>query len=231
MGVGSVPADKGIKMMDRPRWLQLLFVLLMGVSASAATQTVEEGIELYRTGQYESAVSALSAILDQEAADNGSARAYLGLSLLELGRIQEAQLELEKAAAEPQLERAQKAAAEPQLERAQIGLARAYTEQRRFNEAAAALRRAEQINPQSVDLFYYRGLLNLAQNQFDSSARDLERTLELDPTRTRAHYYAGLAYNGLRRPDRMVTHFQTFLTLEPNAPEGARIRSLLRAVQ
>lgn len=202
------------------RFRFLILGLVLGLAVPVWAQTsVEEGIALYRSGDYLRAESVLNAIIIQTPGDV-PARTYRGLALLELERVAEAQAELEQAAA-----------ADPASEAAQIGLARVYTQQMRFDEAGVALQRAEQINPQSVDLLYHRGLLSLAQSQFAPAAQDLERTLELDPTRTRAHYYAGLAYNGLRRPDRMVSHFQTFLTLEPEAPEAGRIRSLLRATR
>ena len=78
---------------------------------------------------------------------------------------------------------------------------------------------------------FYRGQLALAQKNYKAAAADLEKAIELDPDNAHAHYYAGLAYNGLKRPDQMVKQFQVFLRMAPNAPEAAKVRSVLRAVR
>lgn len=82
-----------------------------------------------------------------------------------------------------------------------------------------------------ADLYYGRGLANALLRDYAASAADLETSLRLDPTNAKAHYYAGLAYNALKRPDMMVSHFQTYLTMEPESPESARVRSVLRGVR
>ena len=82
-----------------------------------------------------------------------------------------------------------------------------------------------------ADLYYGRGLANALVRDYAASAADLETTIKLDPGNAKAHYYAGLAYNALKRPDMMVSHFQTYLTMEPESPESARVRSVLRGVR
>lgn len=82
-----------------------------------------------------------------------------------------------------------------------------------------------------ADLYYGRGLTNALLRDYVASAADLETSIRLDPTNAKAHYYAGLAYNALKRPDMMVSHFQTYLTMEPEGPESARVRSVLRGVR
>ncbi len=82
-----------------------------------------------------------------------------------------------------------------------------------------------------ADLYYNRGLANALLRDYAASAADLETSIRLDPTNAKAHYYAGLAYNALKRPDMMVSHFQTYLTMEPEGPESARVRSVLRGVR
>jgi regulator of sirC expression with transglutaminase-like and TPR domain len=60
---------------------------------------------------------------------------------------------------------------------------------------------------------------------------DLEAYLSKYPEQAYAHYYAGLAYNGVRRPDKMLTHFELFLKLKPDAPEARKVRSVMRTVR
>ena len=97
------------------------------------------------------------------------------------------------------------------------------------SEEAKAAARAEADNV--ADLYYGRGLTNALLRDYAAAAADLETSLKLDPANAKAHYYAGLAYNALKRPDMMVSHFQTYLTMEPNSPESARVRSVLGGVR
>ena len=43
--------------------------------------------------------------------------------------------------------------------------------------------------------------------------------------------YAGLSYNALKRPDKMIDHFQKFMKLAAKAPEADRVQSILRATR
>jgi tetratricopeptide (TPR) repeat protein len=82
-----------------------------------------------------------------------------------------------------------------------------------------------------ADLYYGRGLANALLRDYAASAADLETSIRLDPSNAKAHYYAGLAYNALKRPDMMVSHFQTYLNMQPEGPESERVRSVLRGVR
>lgn len=82
-----------------------------------------------------------------------------------------------------------------------------------------------------ADLYYGRGLTNALLRDYAASAADLETSLRLEPSNAKAHYYAGLAYNAMKRPDKMVSHFQTYLTMEPEGSESARVRSVLRGLR
>jgi tetratricopeptide (TPR) repeat protein len=94
-------------------------------------------------------------------------------------------------------------------------------------EKSAARAEADDL----ADLYYGRGLANALLRDYAASAADLETSIRLDPSNAKAHYYAGLAYNALKRPDMMVSHFQTYLTMEPEGPESDRVRSVLRSVR
>jgi tetratricopeptide (TPR) repeat protein len=97
------------------------------------------------------------------------------------------------------------------------------------SDEAKAAARADADN--FADLYYGRGLTNALLRDYTASAADLETSIRLDPANAKAHYYAGLAYNALKRPDLLVSHFQTYLTMEPEGPESARVRSVLRGVR
>jgi tetratricopeptide (TPR) repeat protein len=97
------------------------------------------------------------------------------------------------------------------------------------SEEGKAAARADADN--FADLYYSRGLANALLRDYAASAADLETSIQLDPANAKAHYYAGLAYNALRRPDMMVSHFQIYLTMEPESPESARVRSVLGGIR
>jgi hypothetical protein len=40
-----------------------------------------------------------------------------------------------------------------------------------------------------------------------------------------------MAYNGLKRPDKMLTHFELFLKMKPDAPEARKVNSVVRAAR
>ena len=85
--------------------------------------------------------------------------------------------------------------------------------------------------PANPAIYHYRGIAKTSRGDYQSAVLDLEKALDLDPSHGYSHYYLGMVYSRLRRPDKMVDHYQSFLKLEPNAPEAARVQSLLRSVR
>lgn len=78
---------------------------------------------------------------------------------------------------------------------------------------------------------YYLGLAYVGKKNYAEAAKQLEKALEMDPHNDYAHYYLGQVYSSLKRPDKMVDHFTTFLKRQPDAPEADKVRSVLRAVR
>ena len=147
--------------------------------------------------------------------------------------------------------------------RGQLALGYALAANKKFNEANAAIEKAEQAgaseaqvkavraavligqrdvpgaqkmtdeaiaaDPEHADAYHYRGQIRINNKDFQGAAADLEKAIELDPTQPYNHYYAGMAYNGLKRPDKMVEHLQIFLRMAPDSPDAAKVQSLLRA--
>lgn len=142
-----------------------------------------------------------------------------GLSLIGQGRVRLAQ---ERAAeAKDLFDRAQ--AETPAVEELLNQIETAESDEGKASARGAA--------DNVADLYYGRGLANALLRDYAASAADLETSIRLDPANAKAHYYAGLAYNALKRPDLMVSHFQSYLTMEPEGPESARVRSVLRGVR
>jgi Flp pilus assembly protein TadD len=100
---------------------------------------------------------------------------------------------------------------------------------RTLEEAEKDLHAEEQAA--QADLHLTRGMILLKRDKFADAAKELNRALELEPKNAWAHYYMGMAQSRLRRTDLMAQHFEIFLQLEPNSPEAARVRSLLRSAR
>lgn len=187
-------------------------VLCLGGLLMAA-EDLDRGIELYRKNDFAESAAALRRAVEQDQ-DNARANLYLGLTLIEQNKAGEAERFINKA---DELA--------PSGE-TKLGKARLFVEKKDYDGAEAALREAE-----GEDVPYVRGLLALERKRYADAARDLEQYSGSHPDHAYAHYYAGMAYNGMRRPDKMLTHFEMFLRMKPDAPEARKVQSVLRSVR
>jgi tetratricopeptide (TPR) repeat protein len=186
--------------------------ILFGILAVSVlfADEISRGAELYKEGKYAEAESELRSFVANHD-DNARARRLLGLAMIEQKKFEAAATELNRAAE-----------LEPGGE-AKGAAARLYAEQKEYDKAEAELKDAS-----GDDAAYARALVQLHNKQYEDSARNLETYLENDPNHAYAHYYAGLAYNGTRRKDKMLSHFEMFLRLKPDAPEARKVRAVLQ---
>lgn len=171
---------------------------------------LDRGIDLYRQGKYSEAESELRTVVSENE-NHARARRFLGLALLEERKFDEAAEQINKAAE-----------LEPGAE-AKGAIARLHAEKKEYDQVEGALDGAS-----GEDADYARALLLLHQKQFEESARLLEAYTESNANHAYAHYYAGMAYNGSRRKDKMLSHFEMFLRLKPDAPEARKVRAVLQ---
>jgi tetratricopeptide (TPR) repeat protein len=193
-------------------------LLLAGVCLlvfQAVAQSTDDGVTQYRTGKLPQAESTLRSVVDQNA-DDARAKYFLILALTERQKTGDAQSVLDSL---------QKGS--PDSEWAKLGAARVAIQSKDFGRAEAALNDA----PDSGDKLFLRGMLQLVRKDFKAAAESLEAAIEKQPDNAYAHYYAGLAYNGMKRQDKMVEHFEHFSRRAPDAPENAKVQSVLRAVR
>ncbi len=167
------------------------------------------GVELYRQGKYTEAQNELAKAIESNP-DDARAHRYLGLALVEQHKPSEAQEHLNKAND-----------LDPGGE-SRLALARLYIEQKDLDKAEDMLKDAD-----GPERDYVRGLLQLQKGQNKEAAATLENYMQDHPENPYAHYYAGLAYNALKRPDKMLTHFEMFVKLKPDAPEAKKVRAVL----
>ena len=203
------------------RLINATVAILVLVSAVLAYQEadLERGIELYNAKKYADAERVLAQVVQAED-ENARAHEYLGLARLSLGKLDEADAELS---------RAQDLA--PTSDSVKVGVARVSIQKKQFDRAEESLNSAREINGDNPDVPLYSGMLKLAKHDYPGAINDLNDAIARKSDNAYAYYYAGLAYSELKRPDKMYESFQTFLKLAPDAPESAKVRSLLRAVR
>ena len=187
------------------RFLPVLFL-----SGGLFAADLGRGIQLYKDGKYSSAESELKGAIGS-ADKNAEAHRYLGLAYLEQKKFDDAEREL-KRAAELEPGSASKAA-----------MARFYAEKQQYDKAQAELDKAGGANAD-----YARGLIQLNAKQYSEAAKSIEAFLGEEPNNGYAHYYAGLAYNGMGRKDKMLSEFELFLRMMPDAPEARKVRAVMQ---
>jgi tetratricopeptide (TPR) repeat protein len=195
--------------MRRLLQITLPTLLLAALCAFTLMADTDRGVDLYRQGKFADAQSELTKVL-QDNPDDARAHRYLGLALVETHKSSDAASHLNKANdLDPS-------------DDSKLALARLYVEQKDYDKAQATIDNAD-----GPDKEYVRGLLQLGRQQFGDAAASLESYLKNNPDNAYAHYYAGLAYNGAKRPDKMLTQFELFLRLRPDAPEAKKVRAVL----
>lgn len=186
-------------------------MLILAVAAGASfAADLNRGRELYNEGKYSEAVTELQSVVKGNA-DSADAHRLLGMALVEQDRVSDAEKHINRAM---ELD----ASGESKLAAARLALAKKDYD------------RAEQLIGEASgdDLEYVRGLIHFHKNRFEEAATDLEAAVGKRPNSPYAHYYAGLAYSKTGKPDRMLTHFETFVRLKPDAPEARKVRAVLR---
>ena len=115
------------------------------------------------------------------------------------------------AAATPRPAAAQRADADVFVARAIL----AY-EDRRYEDAAAALDEALRLDPDNVDANYYTGLVRIAQDRLEPAAAALERARALAPRDEAVRFQLGVVYFGLNRYDQAQPLLEPLLASRPS---------------
>lgn len=183
---------------------------ILACFASLSLADVQHGISLYEKGDYTNAASELRAAVKAEP-DDARANRYLGLTLIEQGKSSEAEPFIKKS---------------DELESnsdSKLALARLYIEQKKWDQAESALEEG------GGDMAHYlRGMMLVNKKQYPEAITELESFIDKQADHAYAHYYLGLAYNGRKRPDKMMTHFEMFLRMRPDAPEARKVRAVMQ---
>lgn len=186
------------------------------ITLPLAAATLDEGRTALRQGRPDQAETILREVCQAEP-ENAEAHEAYGASLALMKKHEEATAEIDRAA-------------ELGLSEDRINAARALNalEMRNLEALEQYAAAALEANPENADALRYRGMLATQRKDFPAGVKDLEKSLEFDPEHPYTHYYLGLAYNGVKRPDKMIEHLRTFVSLAPEAPESDKVRSLMR---
>jgi tetratricopeptide (TPR) repeat protein len=71
----------------------------------------------------------------------------------------------------------------------------------------------------------------VGQKRYDDAVKRLTTALSAKPDLAYAYLWRGYAYYYKKMPDKMVSDFETFLKLAPNAPEAATVKQLLSSLK
>ena len=189
--------------------IRFAVVILAVLFANILPADTARGVELYQQGKYAEAQSELAKAVEGNPND-ANAHRFLGLALVEQHKPNEAEEHLNKANE-----------LEPSGD-TKLALARMYIEKKDLDKAQSLMEDAD-----GDELNYVRGLMQFNRQQNQEAIESFESYLKNHPNQPYAHYYAGLAYNGAKRPDKMLSHFEMFLRLKPDAPESRKVRAVL----
>jgi eukaryotic-like serine/threonine-protein kinase len=91
-------------------------------------------------------------------------------------------------------------------------------------EAIAENQRARALEPFSIMINAYLGMLMLGTGQYDQAVQLVRQALELDPNFAQAHYFLGRNYAAIKRYDEAIAAFQR--ALELSGISGGQLQSL-----
>ena len=82
-----------------------------------------------------------------------------------------------------------------------VGRAVVLYEEKRYEDALAALQEALRLDPANVDALYYTGLVNIALKRYDAAVDALEQARRRSPRDTSILFQLGALYFGLEKYD------------------------------
>jgi len=124
------------------------------------------------------------------------------------------------------------AAAEAALRRAEgpeasAYLAAALAKQHKYADAEAPAKAALEANAVHEVAVAALGESLVGQKKYEEAEARLSAVVAAKPDLPYAYFWRAQAYNGLKKADRMVADYETFLKLAPKAPEAPSVQQLL----
>ncbi|NOT43334.1 MAG: tetratricopeptide repeat protein [Acidobacteria bacterium] len=112
-----------------------------------------------------------------------------------------------------------------------VGLAATALMQGNLDAALAAAQAAVNTDGALPEAHFQLGLVQARRQEWPAAAAAFDRVTQLAPMLAYAYYYGGLMHYRANRPDRMASHFETFLRLAPQAPERPEVLQIMRTIR
>lgn len=84
-------------------------------------------------------------------------------------------------------------------------------ESQNYTEAVRLINEAKSINKKDSALYYYMGLIYIAQNNYSASTAELYKCLEYDPDNILANFYLGIAFDNLSEKSNALMYYQKYI--------------------
>ena len=204
----------------------LCLILCLGTLTPQLFAQLDYATKLIDSHYFVDAQANLEELLKAEP-HNISARFYLGIAYIGQGKYSDALRELKTVESEQETANQLSQPEGPTVFQYDLALARTYLGLHQYKEAWPKLEAARIENPDSSDVFLYRGVYFYEHKDFDKAIVDLEKALKLDSNNVYAYYYAGMTYYKLGQPDQAVELMKRFLELVPDAPEAPEVKKIV----
>ncbi len=151
--------------------LRLLICAVLLSASSVFTQSDrEKGIQFYKDGNYQSAITSLNSITKSDKKD-AEAWNYLGMAYLNISKFKESRKALENAVK-----------LNPQNAAFPINLAYSNLLANKLSNAEKAIQKAIALDSKNATAFYIRALIFLSKGKYDNAIADANSSLSIDKT-------------------------------------------------
>jgi len=178
-----------------------------GESSNVREDAFQAGYALYRDKKFDEAMTVFAAAYAEDH-DNGALLKYLGLTSMELGKVENAVTYFRELTQLPGFE--------AEGRNLQV---KALVEVKDYVAAKAVIDRAIADNTASVDTIVYCGELSMKLGDAIGAVTCLETALKKEPDNIKAHFLIGKAYVKLGIVDKGLGEFKTAVSLDPDNAE------------
>jgi tetratricopeptide (TPR) repeat protein len=187
---------------------------------SQAADLYERALQSIKAGDQKKGVEQLKSAVDLYP-NFALALNELGVQYLKLGQVDKA-IEALRAALK----------ADPEAISPRLNYGIALLGKKNFTEAEAQFRQVLKKNDSLTTAHLYLGLALIHLARYDDAEKELLRAATLGrDSMALAHYYLGGIYWQKKEYGRAAAELETYLKLEPNAPEAARVRTTIKEMR
>jgi tetratricopeptide (TPR) repeat protein len=182
-------------------------------------KNLSKGIDLFSEGKYDEAIESFKKVVEKFP-DNIEGYYNLGLSYLRKGDGDQAISSFEKAAE-----------LNPEALPIFQALGEAYFSKGENEKAIESYQQAIKIDPENPGAHYNLGMVYYKLNKTEEALLYFDKCIEFAPENSTAHYQAGLASIKVGDFKKAIEHLETFLKLEPNAPEAGQVKAIIEELK